>query len=138
MAVPDWAEAGGGPNDPCILLFSCLGVFVERMQTVSLSYVVCIHKLDPRRALPVYQAPGMKPHSMSFLEGALAPAFHFTAPKKHLSCLLEVTSRDRCHCQQGVSLGCLPPLSISLASILPSSCVHTVLDYIGSQVSRKQ
>lgn len=66
----------GAANDPCILLSTCLGIFVERMQTVSIS-ADCTHRLGLRRAAPVHQAPGMG-HGVSLLEGALASSFVVT------------------------------------------------------------
>lgn len=77
MAMQDGAGQEGPTNDPCILLFTCLGVFVGRMQTISLNYAVCTHKLALRRAPPVYQAPDTG-HGVSLLEGALAPSFVIT------------------------------------------------------------
>ena len=49
------------PASSCSIFW---GIFVERMQTISLSCADCTHKLDLRRVPPVHQACGTG-HGMS-------------------------------------------------------------------------
>lgn len=120
-------EQEGPANDPCIFLSIWLGIFVGRMPTISLSCVYCTHKVGPEKSSTGSPSPwywtwhviaGGCPGSFAI---AVSWEQHFASPKRYFSFPLEVPSRDRCHCQHGVSLESLPPLSISLSSFPPSS-----------------
>lgn len=93
-----WGQEGTA-NDSCILS-TCLGIFVEIMQSVSLSCADCTHKLDLRRGpqllktmVPDMAQPRWLLPVGSLLAGCSTLEAFELPTRSH--------STDKCHCLHG-------------------------------------